>query len=107
MVDDLFADGTTIPGVITHAAGPRIVTAQPLVVGRRPSREQIIEWLRGLGFVPVGAKDLLARQGAPRVLRCPSRKRSPNSLRPAFPIDIIPVKADREMTAFMRSRMKR
>lgn len=107
MVDDLFADGTTILGAITHAAGPRIVTAQPLVVGVRPSREQIIQWLRGPGFVPVGPKtywhdgERLALFDAHpgNVLQIPSGQ--------LCPIDIIPVKADREMTAFMRSRVKR
>jgi hypothetical protein len=104
--DDLFGDGTTVLGAIAHESGLRIVTAQPLIVGTRPSGEDIISWMHSLGFAAAGQKTYWnAAEGLAifdahpgNVLKVPGGR--------LCPIDIIPCLADAPMRSFLNQKAK-
>jgi hypothetical protein len=104
--DSMFGDGTRVLGVVSNESGVRIVTAQPLVVGKKPSQEDVIEWMRSLGFAAAGQKTYWnATEGLAifdahpgNVLRIPDGR--------LCPIDIIPCIADARMMSFLNQRVK-
>ncbi len=106
LADQMFLDGTRLIGMIAHRSGIRILTSQPLVVGKRPDQEAIIAWMRSLGFVPVGRKTYWnAAEGIAifdahpgNVLGIPGGR--------LCPIDIVPCLADAQMISFMNERVK-
>jgi hypothetical protein len=102
----MFGDGTTILGAVTHSSGIRIVSDQPLVVGKKPSHEEVVAWMDSIGFVPVGQKTYWnAGEGLAifdahpgNVLRIPDGR--------LCPIDVVPCIADARMTSFLNQRVK-
>lgn len=48
----IFEDDASVLGIVGHPHGARIVIAQPLVVGARPSLEEIAAFMAAVGFAP-------------------------------------------------------
>ena len=89
-------------GLVNDPPDPRIVVSQPLIVGTRPEREEIVAFMRQLGFQPVRdtllffdeSRDLLIGDGHPgNFLR--------NDEGQIFAFDVLPVKATGKMLAFV------
>jgi hypothetical protein len=106
LTDTMFSDGTTLVGIISHTSGPRLVTAQPLVVGQRPSQEDIIAWLQSLGFAAVGRKTYWNPAERIAIFDAHPGNVLVTSSGQMCPIDIAPCLADAQMTSFLNARLK-
>jgi hypothetical protein len=98
----LFEDEARVLGLVNDSSGPRIVVSQPLVVGTRPERAEIVAFMQNLGFQPVRdtplffdeRRDLLVGDAhAGNFLR--------NDEGQIFAFDVLPVKATGKLLAFV------
>ncbi|MFO1482198.1 MAG: hypothetical protein U1F71_02440 [Verrucomicrobiaceae bacterium] len=98
--NELFEDEAQFLGLVDDAAGPRMVVSQPLVVGTRPERDEIVAFMAGLGFKPVCdtslffdvSRDLLVGDAHPgNFLR--------NAEGQVFAIDVLPLRAEGALLA--------
>lgn len=97
----LFEDEARVLGLLDDSAGPRLVVAQPLVVGKRPDQGEIAAFMKALGFQTVRGtslffderRDLLVGDAHPgNFLR--------NDDGQIFAIDVLPVKATAKLLAY-------
>lgn len=106
LVNQLFRDDNRILGAILHSSGAKVVSAQPMIRGDHAEKEEVIEWMRSLGFAAAGQKTYWnAKEGLAifdahpgNVLRIPDGR--------LCPIDTIPCIADARMTSFLNQRVK-
>lgn len=105
--NDLFADDWQVEGVLDHPAGARLVTSQPVVVGERPTDEQVDVYLRALEFERIPGKSYFA--SLPRSLAVFDGHNG-NFLRgrsgQIFAIDVIPVPLTAELWRAMEAARK-
>lgn len=99
--NELFEDEVSVLGLVQNNAGVRLAVAQPLVVGRRPEREEIGDFMLRLGFARVRDtnlffdfnRDLLVGDAHPgNFLR--------NDEGQIFAIDVLPVRATGGLLAY-------
>jgi len=103
---EMFGDGTEILGVVPHSAGPRILSAQPLIVGKRPDDAAIASWMASLGCVQVDDKVWWheARGVAIFDVHGGNVLQTEDGRICAF--DVAPCFADAGMTAFLNQRVR-
>ncbi len=99
--NELFEDDVRVLGLVSDYAGPRIAVAHPLVVGSRPEKVEIAEFMRQRGFLPVRDMNIFFDDDRDLLV---SDAHAGNFLRnddgQVFAIDVLPLKAPGKLLAF-------
>lgn len=99
--NELFEDEASVLGLVQSNAGVRLAVSQPFVFGQRPERDEINDFMMGLGFARVRDtnlffdfnRDLLVGDAHPgNFLR--------NDDGQIFAIDVLPVKATGSLLSY-------
>lgn len=99
--NELFEDEATLLGLVSDSAGPRLVVAQPLVVGERPQAEEVEDFMKSLGFRRVRDSHLFLHFDREILV---GDAHPGNFLRSVegqiFAIDVLPMKASGPLLAY-------